>query len=196
MVLTLMIPLRSWYGFEDMITKRHLEVMAKVMLTTGLIVCYGYFIEYFMAWYGGNKYEIRTMNQERLFGDYGHTYWLLILCNCTIPQLLWIRWFRLNPYALWAISIVVNIGMWLERYVIVITSLHFDFLPSAADMYHGSKWDYMTFFGSIGLFLTLIFLFVRVLPAISIVEMRELVHETEAHGSHSTPTETAPDGTL
>jgi Ni/Fe-hydrogenase subunit HybB-like protein len=196
MVLTLMIPLRSWYGFQDMITKRHLEVMAKVMLTTGLIVCYGYFIEYFMAWYGGNKYEIRTMNQERLFGDYGHTYWLLILCNCTIPQLLWIRWFRLNPYALWAISIVVNIGMWLERYVIVITSLHFDFLPSAADMYHGSKWDYMTLFGSIGLFTTLIFLFIRVLPAISIVELRELVHETDAHGSHATPTENAPDGTL
>jgi Ni/Fe-hydrogenase subunit HybB-like protein len=197
MVLTLMIPLRTWYGFKDYITGRHLEVMAKVMLTTGLIVTYGYFMEAFMAWYGGNKYEIRTLNQERPFGDYAHTYWQLILCNCVTPQLLWIRWFRTNPYVLWLISIIVNIGMWLERYIIVITSLHKDFLPSAADMYHGSKWDYMTYFGSIGLFLTLLFLFVRVLPAISIVEMRELAHEKQHHAtSHHTATESAPDGTL
>jgi Ni/Fe-hydrogenase subunit HybB-like protein len=195
MVLTLMIPLRTWYGFKDFITGRHLEVMAKVMLTTGLIVAYGYGMEAFMAWYGGNKYEIRSLNQERPFGDYAHTYWQLILCNVVIPQLLWIRWFRTNAYALWLISIVVNIGMWLERYIIVITSLHKDFLPSSADMYHGSRWDYMTYFGSIGLFLTLIFLFIRVLPAISIVEMRELAHEKAAHGSHHISIEDAPDGT-
>jgi molybdopterin-containing oxidoreductase family membrane subunit len=195
MVLTLMIPLRSWYGFKDFITGRHLEVMAKVMLTTGLIVAYGYGMEAFMAWYSGNKYEIRSLTQERPFGDYGHTYWQLILCNVVIPQLLWIRWFRTNPYALWLISIVVNIGMWLERYIIVITSLHKDFLPSSADMYHGSRWDYMTYFGSIGLFMTLIFLFIRVLPSISIVEMRELAHEKAAHGSNHISIEDAPDGT-
>jgi molybdopterin-containing oxidoreductase family membrane subunit len=105
-----------------------------------------------------------------------------------IPQLLWIRWFRTNPIALWVLSIVVNVGMWLERYVIVVISLSKDFLPSSGAMYHGSFWDYATYFGSIGLFFTLLFLFIRFLPVISIAEMRELVHETKAHGDgHAAP---------
>ena len=181
MVLTLTIPLRRVFGLQDFITERHLENMAKVMLTTGLIVAFGYFMEAFMAWYGGNEFEMNQVLHQRPKGPYAHTYWMLIACNCIIPQLLWFRWFRTNPIALWILSIIVNIGMWLERYVIVVISLSKDFLPSSGSMYHGSVWDYATFYGSIGLFFTLLFLFIRVLPVISIAEMRELVHETRSH---------------
>jgi len=181
MVLTLTIPLRKVFGLEDFITMRHLENMAKVVLATGLIVAYGYFMEAFMAWYGGNPYEISTMLKERPRGSYAYTYWQLILCNCILPQLLWFRWFRTNPIALWIISIVVNIGMWLERYVIIVVSLHHDYIPSSWRMFHGTFWDYSTFYGTIGLFFTLLFLFIRFLPVISIAEMRELVHETRGH---------------
>jgi Ni/Fe-hydrogenase subunit HybB-like protein len=182
MVLTLMIPLRSYYKFKDFITDHHLENMAKVMLVTGLIVTYGYLVEGFMAWYGGNPYEYFQILVDRPWGPvYRHTWWLLILCNCTVVQLFWIKWFRTNVYALWIISIIVNVGMWLERYVIVVVSLHADFLPSSWGEYHGTIFDYMTFYGTIGLFLSLLFLFVRVLPALSITEMRELVHEREHH---------------
>ncbi len=182
MVLTLTIPLRRVFGLGDFITERHLENMGKVMLTTGLIVCFGYIMEAFMAWYGGNPFEMNQILHQRPFGPYAHTYRMLILCNCILPQFLWIKWFRTNPIALWIISIIVNIGMWLERYVIVVVSLSADFLPSSWAMYHGTFWDYATFYGSIGLFFTLLFLFIRVLPVISITEMRELVHETQSHG--------------
>jgi Ni/Fe-hydrogenase subunit HybB-like protein len=182
MVLTLTIPLRRVFELKDFITDRHLDVMAKVLLTTGLIVTFGYFMEAFMAWYGGNPYEMAQINQERPAGPYAHTYWMLIICNCAIPQLLWVPWVRRNPIVLWIISLIVNVGMWLERYVIVVISLHADFLPSSSAMYHGTAWDYATYYGSIGLFFTLLFLFIRVLPVISIAEMRELVHETRGHG--------------
>jgi Ni/Fe-hydrogenase subunit HybB-like protein len=181
MVLTLTIPLRKAFGLEDFITGRHLENMGKVVLATGMIVAYGYFIEAFMAWYGANPYEMSTMLKERPRGSYAYTYWQLILCNCIVPQLLWIRWFRTNPIALWILSINVNIGMWLERYVIIVISLHHDYVPSSWRMFHGTVWDYTSFYGSIGLFFTLLFLFIRFLPVISIAEMRELVHEKQAH---------------
>jgi hypothetical protein len=143
-----------------------------------------------MAWYGGNEYEMNQVLVQRPFGPYGHTYRMLILCNCILPQLLWVRWFRINPVALWILSLVVNVGMWLERYVIVVVSLSKDFLPSSGAMYHGTVWDYATFYGSVGLFFTLLFLFIRVLPVISIAEMRELVAETQERAEHpavSTP---------
>jgi molybdopterin-containing oxidoreductase family membrane subunit len=195
MVATLCIPLRSYFGLKDFITTKHLDNMAKVMLATGLIVTYGYFMEGFMAWYGNNPYERFLMLSERPTGNYAHTYWLLILCNCTVVQLFWIRWFRTNPIAIWLIAGIINIGMWLERYVIIVVSLHADFLPSSWRMFHGTVWDYTTFYGSIGLFLTLIFLFVRVLPAISIAEMRELVHLKSHHhhnGNGHTPPPAGP----
>jgi molybdopterin-containing oxidoreductase family membrane subunit len=179
MVLTLTIPLRAAFGLNDFITARHLENMGKVLLATGLIVAYGYFMESFMAWYGGNPFEKAQILHERPFGDYAHTYRMLILFNCLLPQALWVRRVRISPVALWIISIIVNIGMWLERYVIVVVSLHADFLPSSWGMYHGTRWDYMTFYGSIGLFGCMLFLFIRFLPVISIAEMRELVHETQ-----------------
>jgi Ni/Fe-hydrogenase subunit HybB-like protein len=180
MVLTLAIPLRKAYGLEGFITLRHLEQMAKVMLATGLIVAYGYFIEFFMAYYSGNKFDV-FLAQQRLHGPYAPFYYALILCNILTPQLLWFKKVRRNIPALFVMSLIINIGMWLERFVIVVISLTRDFMPSAWGRYSATVWDYATFVGTLGLFTMLIFLFVRGLPAIAISEMRELVHQ-ESHG--------------
>jgi Ni/Fe-hydrogenase subunit HybB-like protein len=178
MVMTLAIPLRAIYGLEDFITLRHLQNMAKVMLATGLIVAYGYMTETFMAWYSGSGYET-FMIINRMRGPYAVMYWSLILCNILIPQALWSRRVRSSVPALFVIALIVNIGMWLERFIIVITSLHRDFLPSSWGMYWPTAWDWMTFVGTIGLFLALLFLFVRFLPMIAIFEMRTLLPEAE-----------------
>jgi Ni/Fe-hydrogenase subunit HybB-like protein len=179
MVMTLAIPIRIFYGLEDFITMRHLQAMAKVLLATGLIVGYGYLMEGFMAWYSGNRFESYMM-ANRLRGPYAPLFWALLLCNVLVPQALWFQRIRANVLALFVIAIVVNIGMWLERFVIVVTSLHRDFLPSAWALYLPTAWDWATFVGTIGLFFALLFLFVRVLPVISIFEMRELVSEMES----------------
>ncbi len=175
MVLTIAIPLRRLYGLEDFITMHHLKNMGIVMLATGMVVAYGYLMETFTAWYSGDIYE-QYMMMNRMFGPYGWMYWLLILFNILIPQLLWVRRLHANVPVLFLIAISVNIGMWLERYVIVVTSLHRDFMPSAWGMYSGTIVDYGVLAGSIGLFVCLLFLFIRFLPMISIFEMRELVH--------------------
>jgi molybdopterin-containing oxidoreductase family membrane subunit len=171
MVLTLAIPLRKVYGLQDFITRRHLENMAKVMLATGLIVAYGYAMEAFCAWYSGNQYEI-YMFKNRTTGPYGWSYWMLILCNILIPQLLWIK--RVRQHAIWlfVISLIVNIGMWLERFVIIATSLHRDFLPSSWGMFHPTWVDICTFTGTIGFFLTLFLIFARFLPMIACSEVK------------------------
>jgi molybdopterin-containing oxidoreductase family membrane subunit len=176
MVLTLAIPLRAVYGLKDFVTLRHIDNMAKLMLVTGLIVAYGYGTEIFMGWFSGNEFE-HFVNVNRMRGPYAPAFWALILCNVLVPQLLWFKGVRINTKIIWTISIIVNIGMWLERYVIVITSLHRDFLPSAWDMYYPTKWDWATYIGTIGLFLFCFLLFIRFLPAISIFEMRELLKE-------------------
>jgi molybdopterin-containing oxidoreductase family membrane subunit len=177
MVLTLAIPLRAAYGLGDFVTIRHIDNCAKLMLVTGLIVAYGYASEAFMGWYSGSEFEHYVM-VNRATGPYAWSYWMLILCNVIIPQALWFRRVRQNIVWMFVISIVVNIGMWLERFVIIVTSLHRDFLPSSWDMYSPTFWDFAMFFGSIGLFLFLFLLFIRFLPVISIFEMRELVHGT------------------
>jgi molybdopterin-containing oxidoreductase family membrane subunit len=174
MVLTLSIPVRKLFRLEDFITMRHLDNMGKVMLATGLIVGYGYMMEAFTAFYSGNEYE-RFMIINRMTGPYAVMYWMLIACNIVTPQFLWFRKVRAKVGALFAIAMVVNVGMWLERFVIVITSLHRDFLPSSWRMYYPTRWDIATFVGTIGLFLFLVFLFLRYLPLISIFEMRTLV---------------------
>jgi molybdopterin-containing oxidoreductase family membrane subunit len=193
MVLTLAIPLRAIYKLEDFITTRHLENMAKVMLATGLIVTYGYGIEAFMAWYSGSPYE-SYMLQNRLTGPYKVEYWALLLCNILAPQVLWFRKARKNIFVLFAVAMCVNVGMWLERFIIIVTSLHRDFLPSSWGMFHGTGWDWAMFLGTIGFFLFLMFLFLRFLPMISIFEMRTLVpgghgSATPSHEKHggSTP---------
>lgn len=183
MVLSLAIPVRAWFGLKDLITMRHIECMSKVMLGTGLIVAYGYMMEAFMAYYSGNPYE-RYMYVNRVLGPYGFTYWLLIACNIAIPQALWFRRVRMNIAAVFVISLIVNIGMWLERFVIVITSLHRDFMPSAWNMYYPTVWDWATYFGTIGFFLSLMFLFIRGVPMISMFEMREVVHHQKAQHEH------------
>src|SRR5262245_3651246 len=174
MVLTLAIPIRAVYGLEDFITMRHLQNMAKVMLVTGLIVAYGYGTEAFIAWYSADKYEM-FVPVNRATGPYWWTYWMLIICNVAVPQVLWLKRIRTNVAALFVLSLVINVGMWLERFVIIVTSLHRDFLPSSWGMYKPTFWDWSTFIGTIGLFLTLLFLFLRFLPMISIFEMRTIL---------------------
>jgi molybdopterin-containing oxidoreductase family membrane subunit len=183
MVMTLAIPIRAFYKLEDFITMRHLENMAKIMLATGLIVAYGYLMEVFMAFYSGHTYD-RYMLQNRFTGPYAAVCWSLILCNVIIPQALWFRRVRTSVPALFIMSLIVNVGMWLERFVIVVTSLHRDFIPSSWGMYSPTRWDVATYVGTIGLFLTMFYLFIRFLPMISIFEMRGLVPARSETGKH------------
>ncbi|HEX7879990.1 MAG TPA: NrfD/PsrC family molybdoenzyme membrane anchor subunit [Candidatus Eisenbacteria bacterium] len=174
MVLTLAIPIRKAFRLEDFITMRHMQNMAWVMLATGMIVVYGYMMELFFAWYSGNIYEMFMM-KNRLFGPYAWSYWMLLVCNMLAPQTLWFKPFRTDMRLLFAICMFVNVGMWLERFVIIVTSLHRDFLPSSWGMYYPTIWDFATLAGTIGLFLFLMFSFIKFLPMISISEMRMIL---------------------
>jgi molybdopterin-containing oxidoreductase family membrane subunit len=178
MVLLIAIPLRKAYKLEEFVTMKHLQNMAKILLATGLIVGYGYMTELFFAWYSANDYESYMMH-NRMTGPYAPAYWALIFCNVLTIQLLWIRKVRSSPAMLFLISLVVSVGMWLERFVIVVTSLHRDFLPSSWGMYTPTFWDWSTYIGTIGLFLSLMFLFIRFLPMISIFEMQTILPEAK-----------------
>lgn len=180
MLLTLLVPIRKIYKLEDLITNRHLEYMGKVLLVAGLVVAYGYLMEAFVAFYSGHEYE-RFMMMNRAEGPYRYSYWALWICNIIVPQAIWISAVRKSPLALFTISLFVNVGMWLERYIIVVTSLHRDFLPSSWDMYSGTIWDWSLFVGTIGLFLFLLFLFIRWLPMIAIAENKEMLAEYRKH---------------
>jgi molybdopterin-containing oxidoreductase family membrane subunit len=177
MVLTLAIPLRSIYHLQDMITLKHLDNCGKLLLVTGLIVFYGYSTEYFMGWYSGEWSEL-YLNVNRGIGPYAWAWWMIVFCNCLTPQVLWFRRVRQSPALMFLISLVIQVGMWGERFVIVIPSLSRDFLPSSWGMYYPTIWDWITLFGTIGFFLMSFLLFVRFLPVISMSEMRELVHST------------------
>jgi Ni/Fe-hydrogenase subunit HybB-like protein len=178
MVLTLGIPLRCFFKLQDFITIKHLENCAKLLLVTGMIVTYGYVMEDFMAWYGDDPYD-KYIQINRAFGNYWPAFWTLIACNVLTPQFLWFKRIRISPLCLFIISIFINIGMWTERYVIVVTSLHRDYMPSAWHMFSGTHWDWAIFIGSLGLFSFLFLLFVRILPVISITELRELLHKKQ-----------------
>jgi Ni/Fe-hydrogenase subunit HybB-like protein len=180
MVVCLAIPIRAVYGLKDFITERHLENSAKVMLATGLIVAYGYGMEAFMGWYSGSQFDSFLL-WNRLHGPYRYTYLALLLCNIGIPQVFWLKRFRVSTFWLWIISLVVLVGMWLERFIIVIVSLSRDFVNSSFGMYYPTKWDWMTYAGTIGMFLTFMWLFARVLPMISIFELRTLLPESHVH---------------
>jgi molybdopterin-containing oxidoreductase family membrane subunit len=194
MVLTLAIPIRAAYRLENLITMRHIDCMAKVMLATGLIVGYGYTMEAFFAWYSGSFFE-RQMMWNRMFGPYWWSYWMLIAINLVLIQLLWLKRVRHNTKLLFVLSLIFNLGMWLERFVIVVTTLARDFVPSSWGMYYPTFWDYLTFFGTIGLFLTLFFLFIRFVPMISIFEVRTLLPEAKvAHGHDAGTPGHAPHG--
>jgi len=179
MVLVLVIPIRRFYGLKDFITSRHLQNMAKVMLASGLVVAYGYLMEIFYAWYSGGEYET-FMVINRIKGPYAPLYWGLILSNVVVPQLLWFKTIRVSTGWLFVIAVFINIGMWLERFTIIVISLHRDFLPSSWGMYTPTIWDWTMFVGTIGLFLSLLFLFVRLLPMISIFEMRSILPKGES----------------
>jgi len=178
MVLVLAIPLRAMYGLEDLITSRHLDNMAKVMLATGQIVAYSYLFEAFIAWYSGNKFEMFAI-WNRMTGPYAPTYWALIFCNLIFPQVLWLKKIRTSVVWLFVVALDVLTGMWLERYVIVVVSLHRDFLPSSWGIFHPTVWDVATYVGTLGLFFFLFFLFIRSLPMISIFEVRTLLPQAE-----------------
>jgi len=178
MVLVLAIPLRAMYGLGDLITMRHLDNMAKVMLATGEIVAYSYLFEAFVGWYSANGYEIYAI-WNRLNGPYRWTYYSLIVCNLVFPQLLWWKKIRTNVVWLFVIALDILVGMWLERYVIIVVSLSRDFLPSSWALYWPTIWDVATFVGTIGLFFFLFFLFIRSLPMISIFEVRTLLPQAE-----------------
>ncbi len=178
MVMILAIPLRRFYGLQDFVTMRHLDNMARITLATGMFVAYGYMMETFMAWYSGSIFESALMT-NRFSGPYAAWYWALLVFNVLIPQALWFTRVRSSTVALFLIAVSVSIGMWLERFIIVVVSLHRDFLPSSWGMYYPTFWDWAMYLGSIGLFFSLLFLFLRFLPMISIFEMRTLLPGAE-----------------
>jgi Ni/Fe-hydrogenase subunit HybB-like protein len=178
MVMTLAIPIRAMFGLQDLITMRHLDNMAKIMLATGLFVAYGYLMETFMAWYSGNRFDQYT-TFNRMAGPYQVLFWGLLVCNVVVPQVFWFKRARNSIAILFAVALIVNVGMWLERFIIVVVSLHRDFLPSSWGMYYPTLFDWSMFLGSIGLFLCLMFLFIRFLPMISIFEMRTLLPQAQ-----------------
>jgi len=181
MVLVLAIPLRRAFRLEGLITQRHLDNMAKVMLTAGLIVGYGYVMEIFTGWYSGELVE-RFLIKNRALGPYGWSFWAMIVCNIAIAQLLWFKRVRTTPWILFIIALAINVGMWLERFVIVVVSLHRDYLPSSWGDYTATFWDWTLYIGTIGLFVALMLLFIRFIPMISMFEVRELIHERgDAH---------------
>jgi Ni/Fe-hydrogenase subunit HybB-like protein len=178
MVLTLAIPVRKFYGLEDFITMRHIRNCCKVMLATGLIVAYGYAMEAFFSWYSGNTFE-EFMMKNRMFGQYWYMYWLLILCNVLVPSLLWWKKMRDNLTVIFIVCMFINVGMWLERFVIIVMSLNRDFAPSSWRFYKPTIFDFTMFFGTIGFFLTLMFLFIRFVPMIPMFEMKTLLPESK-----------------
>jgi Ni/Fe-hydrogenase subunit HybB-like protein len=183
MVIILAIPTRKWYGLEHLITMKHFDWMAKIMLATGLVVCYGYGSEVFYAYYSGSQWELGLMD-TRLNGPYKGLYFALWACNFAAPQVLWVPKWRRNLKVLMVVSIIISIGMWLERFVIIPMSLHRDYLPSSWGMYYPTKWDYMMFAGTIGFFFMMMFLFIRFLPAINIFEMKDLLHRLRHQKGH------------
>ncbi|MEM9478987.1 MAG: NrfD/PsrC family molybdoenzyme membrane anchor subunit [Verrucomicrobiota bacterium] len=180
MVLTLMIPVRRIYGLHDLITPKHVDNMAKILLLTGSIVGYAYIMEFFIAWYGGNKFEIAAF-QNRMFGHYAWAYWMMFSCNVIAPQVFWFHWCRHNIYVVWIVCMFVNMGMWFERFVIIVTSIAQDFLPGAWDYYSPSITEIWTFIGTFGLFMALFLLFLRFLPVIAIAEVKGVLPQSDPH---------------
>jgi Ni/Fe-hydrogenase subunit HybB-like protein len=180
MVMTLLLPSRWALGLENIITMKHLENMNKIILATGTIVGYAYATEFFIAWYSGNPYE-RFIFLNRALGPYWWAYWSMITCNVIIPQLFWFKKVRTSIPLMFIISITTNIGMWFERFVIIATSLHRDFLPSSWGYFRPTAIDILTFTGTFGLFLTLFLLFVRFLPMIAISEVKGSMAAMKPH---------------
>jgi molybdopterin-containing oxidoreductase family membrane subunit len=171
------------YGVRSIVTPKHLELMNKIMLTTGSLVGYAYGMEFFIAWYGGNDYE-RFCFINRATGPYAWAYWTMISCNVISPQLFWFKKLRNSIPVMFVVSIFINIGMWFERFVIIVTSLHRDFLPSSWGYFRPTLVDIFTYLGTLGLFFTLFLLFIRWVPMIAISEVKGVLPEADPHFHH------------
>lgn len=193
MVVTLLVPARQWWGLKHLITMRHLDNMNKIILVTGTMVGYAYATEFFIAWYSGAMYE-RFAFLNRAFGPYAWAYWIMVSCNLFVPQLFWFKKIRTSIFWMFIISLLVNVGMWFERFVIIVSSLAGDFLPSAWDAYSPTIVEYLTLLGSFGLFMTLFLLFCRYLPMVAIAEVKAAALPHAGHGHAADGHATGPDG--
>jgi len=182
MVITLIVPLRILCGLKDLVTTRHLENMCKLILATGMLMGYGYLIEAANAWYSGNPYEL-YLCRNRAAGPYAWCYWTMIMCNVIFPQLFWLRWFRTTPWAMFVVAVLVNLGMWIERFVIVVVSLHRDYLPSSWGMFYPTLIDVLQLVGGFGLFATPFLLFIRFIPMVALSEVKACLPEADPHHS-------------
>jgi Ni/Fe-hydrogenase subunit HybB-like protein len=179
MVLTIALPLRAAYRLDDLVTMRHVDALAKFMLASGMVVTYSYAMENFIAWYSGNIYE-QYANFARALGPYAPTYWLVIVCNVVVLQTLWFKRVRTTPLLLFVVSLLINVGMWTERFVIIVVSLYRDYLPSSWGFFTPTVWDVATFVGTLGFFVWCMYLFVKLAPMIPAFEVRRLLHERHA----------------
>ena len=196
MVMTLLLITRQVYGLKDIITMHHLEMMNKIMLVTGSIVGYAYSMEFFIAWYSGNEYE-RYAFINRATGPYWWAYWTMVTCNVISPQLFWFKRLRTSIPVMLVISILINIGMWFERFVIIVTSLHRDYLPSSWGYFSPTLVDIGCFLGSLGLFFTMFALFIRGVPQIAMFEVKAILPGAQpSHHGEPHPLETAASARL
>ena len=181
MVLQCMIPARAVYKLDNLVTIKHIDVMCKFILATGTLVGYAYMMELFTAWYSGNPYELQTFQDRALTGDYTWAYWTMIFCNVIVPQAFWVRWCRQTPWFVLIAVTFVNVGMWYERFVIIVQSLQHDFLPGSWGRFYPSWVDWMQMLGDFGLFFTLTLLFIRLLPMIAVAEVKGVLPEANPH---------------
>lgn len=181
MVLTLMIPCRSIYGLQDLLTPKHVDNMTKIILLTGTIVGYAYLMELFIAWYGGNKYEADAFHLRAVSGPYTWAYYTMMFCNVIAPQAFWFPWCRRNLWVVMAVCMCVNAGMWYERFVIIVTTLAADFLPGQWGYYEPTWVEIAMFAGTHGLFLFLFLLFIKYLPMIAISEVKGVLPQSHVH---------------
>jgi molybdopterin-containing oxidoreductase family membrane subunit len=179
MVITLLVPARAFFGFKEIVTVRHLDNITKVILATSLMVAYSYGLEIFIAWYGGNAYEMFVF-LNRATGPYAWAFWTMVTCNVVVPHAFWFKWARTTPWFMWIVAVLVNVGMWFERFVIIVTSLSRDFLPSSWGSFTPTWVDIGMLVGSFGLFFTLFLLFCRYLPLVAVAEVKQIL--PNAHG--------------
>ncbi len=182
MLITLVVPLRVLCGFKGLITAAHLESMCKLIIATSLLVGYAYIVEFWTAWQGGSTFE-RFAFGNRVTGPYAWCFGLAILCGVLVPQLFWFRWFRTTPWAMFSIAVLVNIGAWFDRFVIIATSLTHDYLPSSWKAYDPTGAEFLQLLGGFGLFTCLLLLFVRFLPLIAVSEVKAQLPVAGAAGS-------------
>jgi molybdopterin-containing oxidoreductase family membrane subunit len=189
MVVTLMVITRKGFGLENIVTLLHFDRMAKIMMLTGMIVGYAYAMEFFISWWSQNPFE-QYVFINRAFGPYAWAYWTMVTCNVLSPQIFWFKKARTSMLIQFIISIFINIGMWFERFVIIVTSLHRDFLPSSWDMYYPTIWEIGTLIGSFGLFFTMFCLFARFLPVVATAEVKGVLPQANPHPAaegHASP---------